>query len=99
MPYWLRGGIIGGGIALILIGFAYACPFISPDDSWGCTFSFYIPLIPFLPLLDNVEAVRSFFQDIPFALLPIFYIAILFIVGSFIGAILGYLKSKKKSTQ
>lgn len=99
IPYWLKGGIIGGGVTLIFVGLAYTCPFFSPDDGWGCAFSFYIPLIPFLPLLDNMEIARSFFQAIPFALLPIFYVVMWFIIGSLIGVVAGYIKSKKKNSQ
>ena len=99
LPYWLKGGIIGGGVTLVFVGLAYACPFFSPNDGWGCAFSFYIPLIPFFPLLDNMEIVRSFVQAIPFALLPILYIAIWFTVGSLVGFFVGYIKSKNKLAQ
>ena len=99
MPYWLKGGIIGGGLTLLSIGLAYACPFLTPDNDWGCALSFYIPMIPFIPLFDNVEIIReianSFFQNSPFILIHIVSIAVWFIVGSLIGTLVHFTRQKK----
>jgi len=93
-PYWLRGGVIGGGITFIFVTLFYSCSWLTPPDSWACLIPLFVsPMFPVAVLFDN----KFFSNDIPFVLLPVFSVTIWFFVGTLIGAFVGYLKSKKNN--
>jgi hypothetical protein len=85
-PYWLRGGVIGGGIALFLTILGFSCE---------AYFDFKYPGgLPVLCLPFEIVWVPTF-------ILPGGYIASVlfwFLVGSFVGVIVEKIKSKKKSS-
>ena len=99
-PYWLRGGVIGGGISLLFIGVTTLCTTSSTGyGAIGCLV-FFIP-IAYLPglLLQFYASVFYFGDPGLFAETHIFYTVVpfWFFVGSLIGALVGYVISKKKN--
>ena len=79
-PYWLRGGVIGAAIPAISLFLMVSCTYTT--QSYAC-FLLSIPLIPFYSLSNDLSVVLT-------------GIMIWFILGSFIGALVGHIKSKKK---
>ncbi|MDO8590612.1 MAG: hypothetical protein Q7R65_01395 [bacterium] len=94
-PYWLKGGVIGGGVTIISIGSLYTCTWVTTPGGFLCLpFLFISPMFPFLDLFDTNPYLRA----LPFSL-EITSIIFWFLVGSLIGALVGHIKSKKKTTQ
>lgn len=81
-PYWLKGGIIGVILLLILSLFAVA----TPKSDMGNVFSWAIILIAFPFMLTYEDS-----QMLNFILFPIYF----FILGAIIGWIVGKIKSKE----
>ncbi|MDO8590679.1 MAG: hypothetical protein Q7R65_01735 [bacterium] len=94
-PYWLKGGVIGGGITIISIIIVYSCGLF--DSDYFCLVPlFFSPMYLVVALLDNLE---SFFNiTISFEIWMLISVVIWFAIGSFIGSLVGFIKSKK-STQ
>lgn len=97
-PYWLRGGVIGGTIALIFVGFDYSCSLgvvAGPESGWQCApLELMTPLLPIVLISANMR----FLNNLPF--FPLFTamsFAFWFVGGALIGYIVGHIKSKKKS--
>ena len=81
-PYWLRGGVIGGGVVLLFHTLSFSCLyFFTFPGSWGLEcFPFAIPWIPFwfipnftsLPMI-SYEAIVFFAWFALGALVGIFF--------------------------
>ncbi|OHA43983.1 MAG: hypothetical protein A3G59_01550 [Candidatus Taylorbacteria bacterium RIFCSPLOWO2_12_FULL_47_20] len=101
-PYWLRGGIICGGIFVLLLVVIYSILFGTPEEpdwSWSLLFQLVnLSLFPSSPILERlfpsmerlfpsmVENTRAF---------QAFNFVVFFITGSLIGGIIGLFKNKK----
>ena len=88
-PYWLRGGVIGGGFAILSSVLSLSCLyFLASPGSWGFE---CIPIeIPWIPFW--------FFPSITFLPSIIYEVLVLvvwFSVAAFIGALVGYIKNKR----
>jgi hypothetical protein len=94
-PYWLRGGVIGGGVVLVWGLSIYACNWFVGGENFICLpLLFFSPLLPVASLLDYLYSTYTF--SFPFDFLVI-GIIVWFAVGVLIGVTVRYLKSKKKS--
>lgn len=97
-PYWLRGGVIGGGVALIYAVLLYSCAYsVSGYAVFGCMglFQLWGPAYP-------VGLIIAYFQPIfnyswiwaegysTFIAVPVW-----FVFGSLIGTFIGFVKNKK----
>ncbi len=94
-PYWLRGGVIGGGVALVSAILSRLCGFLFVTQGYGglgleC-FPFSIPWIPFLFTLPG----SLWIFELPSVVYLSIGIIIWFLVGSLVGALVGYIKIKK----
>ncbi len=98
-PYWLRGGIIGGIIALLLALLATTCLISIPGEAGiVCLF---LPLGPLFPEF-FFGYVQFEFVDFSIYFSDLFYVflmhmtsfIILFFFGSLVGWIIGKIKSK-----
>ena len=96
-PYWLRGGVIGGGVTLVSVFLFYSC--ILLDTSHGSflclPFLFISPMFPFIDLFDT----NPYFHALPVYSMEVTSIVIYFISGSLLGLLVGYIKKKKNLTQ
>src|SRR3989344_3025064 len=95
--YWLRGGIICGGIFVLLLVVIYSILFWAPEEpdwSWSLLFQLVnLSLFPSSPILEclfpsMVENTKAF---------QAFNFVVFFITGSLIGGIIGLFKNKKSS--
>lgn len=95
MPYWLRGGVIGGGITLVSIIFFYSCVLLdNSSGSFLCLpFLFFSPMLPFINLFDTSPYLRT----LPFFSMEITSMVVWFIVGALIGTFIGYKKRARRS--
>ncbi|MBI2889052.1 MAG: hypothetical protein HYY10_03975 [Candidatus Liptonbacteria bacterium] len=93
-PYWLRGGAIGGGTALIYLVLLYTCP----GGGFGCLIFFYVigPVYPVAWLMTLVSPVFNYGDAFAEAYAPIVSVPFWFVLGSIIGLVVGYVKSKKR---
>ncbi|KKU58632.1 MAG: hypothetical protein UX81_C0020G0016 [Parcubacteria group bacterium GW2011_GWA2_47_12] len=91
-PYWLRGGVIGGGVALLTI---IATPVFCSSPNIVCVF-FEIPILPIYPLLALLfPFFDSFSLELHHSYFSFFSTVVMiswFIVGSILGALIGYIK-------
>ncbi|MBM3256921.1 MAG: hypothetical protein FJY98_01155 [Candidatus Liptonbacteria bacterium] len=91
-PYWLRGGVIGGVIALISSILTHICEF------QGIGLDCVLVGFPWLVLTPIFLWQLPFFN---FALITLYPLTILigigiyFFLGSFVGNIIGYIKKRK----
>ncbi len=92
-PYWLRGGVIGGGIIVLSSILSLSCLyFLTPPTSWGFEcLPFAIPSLPIIEVLLLSPTTYSFSSATVLSI----EVAIYFILGSLIGAFVGYIKKKK----
>lgn len=99
MPYWLRGGIIAGGLTLISYFLYYSCSIAtvnSGPESWACLpYLIFSPMFPFAVLFDTNQFIRSLPKEQVIFLLPIVSVISWFIIGALIGLIVKYIKLKK----
>ncbi|MCR4334776.1 MAG: hypothetical protein NUV47_03575 [Patescibacteria group bacterium] len=89
MPYWLKGGVIGGGVAFVfylLVSFCF--------DYFCLVFYIVSPIYPVIFLLNLLAPVFGYSWIFAEVYAPILSIPIWFIIGSLIGAIVGYIKKK-----
>ncbi|MDO8482896.1 MAG: hypothetical protein Q7S86_03705 [bacterium] len=93
-PYWLRGGVIGGTVEVLFSGFlGEAC------NSLGCLIGSYGPLIFVLKLLEFMSVPVVDFDFSSFSVLGRVLIFLTwFLYGAVIGLLVGYIKSKRKSS-
>ena len=97
-PYWLKGGVIGGGVGIIYETLLYSCSLISSWGSFGCGVAVLVagPLYPVwwleskMPMFYVFEQVELYRQ--------LTDITILFVFGSIVGILINYFKSNKKSS-
>ena len=93
-PYWLRGGVIGGGITLLSYVLSISCLyFLTSTDSWGLEcLPFAIPWIPFWFVPDLTSLSLSSVNY------GIIVVAIWFLAGSVIGATWNHIKNRYYAT-
>ena len=92
-PYWLKGGVIGGGVTLVSVILFYSCLlFVGWQVNFVCLpFLFVSPMFPFIDLFDN----NPFLHTLPRFSFEVLGIIIWFIIGALIGAFVDYIKSRK----
>ncbi|MCR4334778.1 MAG: hypothetical protein NUV47_03585 [Patescibacteria group bacterium] len=92
MPYWLKGGVIGGGVLIVSYILSTSCLYLfTSSDSWGLEcLLFSIPSIPIINILLSFPSSYSFSSLLIFSI----ELVIWFLIGSLIGAIVGYIKKK-----
>ncbi|KKU78195.1 MAG: hypothetical protein UY03_C0002G0021 [Parcubacteria group bacterium GW2011_GWA2_47_64] len=96
-PYWLRGGIITVGITIVDILLMYSCDlFTSGYSSLGCGLVFAV-FGPIFPLFLFSESFGPF--PISTEVFMMIGVIVWFIIGSLVGLLIGYIKSKKKNVQ
>ncbi len=105
LPYWLKGGVIGGGIALACYLLMNSCFLLSSIGlkagevgfSYYCS-AFYIlgPAYPTAWLINLFEPILHYSWTSAEVYAPVLSIPLWFILGSFIRILVGYIKSKKK---
>lgn len=88
-PYWLRGGVIGGGVAL---SFAFISPFFCVPLGFICL----ILSVPTLPLFPFVEVLALNSDNLLRVIVPAITATVWFIAGSVTGSLVSYIHSKKK---
>ena len=81
MKSWLKGGLIGGGIAILieLLNFLLAFFMITT-----------LPLYKVYYFLNRTAGTTSYYQNV------LIFIIICFIIGAIIGLIIGKIKNRKK---
>jgi len=97
MPYWLRGGIIGGGVTFAFVLLFYSCTLLDTpsNGSFLCLpFLLISPLLPFVDLFDN----NAFFHSLPVFSMEITAVVVWFVLGALVGNLVSYIKSKKGNT-
>lgn len=107
-PYWLRGGVIGGGAAIVSGIMFFVCPialsvfFATPlsdepgmanDADFACVaILLFSPLTPVAVIWDD----NPFLDRLPPLLLPVVSAALWFPLGAVLGAIIGTIKKNRK---
>ena len=103
-PYWLRGGVIGGGIALICYLLVYGCfnyiGFLLGSGAEEIVLQCFIlyvvgPIFPtgwFIVLAGSLFGDYGLFAEV---YSPILSIPAWFIMGSLVGMVIGLFKNKK----
>ncbi|MBI2888946.1 MAG: hypothetical protein HYY10_03420 [Candidatus Liptonbacteria bacterium] len=93
-PYWLRGGVIGGGIAIISAALTELCASQIPSLGYSSLGFECLPLaIPWIPLWPALWALKI--QNT--ATLFFIGVVIWFFLGSLIGTLVGYIKKRKSA--
>lgn len=98
-PYWLRGGVIGGGVTLLYVLLVYSCDYTTSGYSsldCGLTFLVFGPIYPIFLL--GVFFVGTLDIPSPFETLMMISVVAWLIIGALIGLLVGYLKSRKKNS-
>lgn len=92
-PYWLKGGVIGGGVAVLFSILSFSCLyFLTSPGSWGFEcLPFALPFLPIINFLFRFPATYSF----PSVIITVIEIALYFTAGSLLGVLVYYIKSKK----
>ena len=90
-PYWVRGGVIGGGIALLSAGLTDLCEYLVVVPGYTglgleCL-PFAAPWVPFWFLGNTTSLSTTVYTAVG--------VVIWFIFGSFIGQLVGIIKKKK----
>lgn len=93
LPYWLKGGVVGGGVVFISVVLTQFCEYqiLVPGYSglgFEC-FPFAVPWIPFW-FIPNFVSLKIYEGAV---------ILIWFASGSVLGYLFGYIKSKKLSNK
>ncbi|MDO8482894.1 MAG: hypothetical protein Q7S86_03695 [bacterium] len=98
-PYWLRGGVIGGGVTLLFVVLFYSCGLFDTDsESFFCLpFIIVSPSFPFAILFDKLNPIFQY--QLPFIIMPVVSVLSWFIFGSFVGLLVGHIKRKKNLVQ
>lgn len=89
-PSWLKGGIIGAGLAMAALPLATLCAFtIGNLIGWWCWLWFYVPVVPIvLWLFDGINPLSAPVSNAV-------GVAIWFLGGCLVGWIVGIIKSRK----
>ena|SRR5436190_22972795 len=87
-PYWLRGGVIGGGIALVsgLMGCG--------EPTLLC-YIFSAPSLPLFPLYPFFIAVMAAHPALATFFMLATVVILWFLLGSILGLLIGLVKNKK----
>lgn len=93
-PYWLRGGVIGGGVAFLFVFLLVLCEQTTEKSGGGSGFSDLICIPLVWPVLPIEIIVPSFLDTFSGMTLIVASIVLWFSIGSLIGALVGH---KKKS--
>ncbi len=91
-PYWLRGGVIGGGIALVSTILTHFCEFqgLGPDCVLvSIPWLILVPVLLWHPPFSNLPLAAFYPFTIPIG------IGIYFFLGAVVGGWVGYLKKHK----
>ena len=101
IPYWLRGGLIVGAITLASAFLLYSCDSLInatvhdiSGESVGFVclpFALISPMLPF----ETIVYLNPISYGLPTISLPIISVIFWFIIGSCIGGIVQYIKSRK----
>ena len=96
-PYWLRGGVIGGGVTLVSVFLVYSCDLLDTSTgSFFCLIPLVLsPMFPFVWLVDT----NSQLSALPGIFLPIISIVGWFLIGSLLGVLVEYIKSRRKGSR
>ena len=89
-PHWLRGGVIGGGVALVFYLIVSFC-----FDYFCLVFYIISPIYPVIFLLNLLGPIFNYSWIYAEVYAPIVSIPIYFILGSIIGALIGYIKKSR----
>lgn len=101
--YWLRGGLVAGGIALAYLLLLYSCGAANsflhggPED-WGFSmlcmglFGELGPTMPTVWFLSALQPILHFSDALIEVYAPALSVLVFFVVGTVIGAFLGLLK-------
>jgi len=92
-PYWLRGGVIGGVIGILPLVAILFCSF-----GFGCVSLFLAPLFPIRVLIGFSDPIFHYNWTFTEGYAPIINIILWFFTGSLVGALVGYIKSRKKNS-
>lgn len=107
LPYWLKGGIIGGVFALVFIILFFSCIYLtgfSSNDYEVLSCGIFLIFGPIQFTLWLLNILNSILNTDPMSSSNIFPLEILipmtilisFILGSFLGIIIDLIKSKKR---
>lgn len=88
-PYWLRGGVIGGGVAILSAALSDVCANIFSESLNLVCLLFVLPWIPFWYLPITL---------LPTTIFSIIGIVTWFIVGALAGSVFDSIKKKKSSS-
>ncbi len=87
-PYWVRGGVIGGGVALLSTVVSFLV--CSSPDLLCTVLSFQtFPLLPLVPFTINIP------NDLFSAFVVIGSTVVWFLIGAILGGVIGRLEKKK----
>jgi len=95
-PYWLKGGIISVGIAILST--LVLIPFGTPESGWFSYYSIpmFIGAMPLVVLLALISGMNDYAISNAFPGAFLLYAAITyFLVGALVGLIYGKIKSKR----
>ncbi|GEM_PF-2054554 len=94
-PYWLRGGVIGGGVTIADILLLSSCNFITSGHS---TFGCGLVYVVFGPLWPVALLIKYFGFVFPSErVLIIIAVVTWFTVGAVVGTLTSFVKKKKSS--
>lgn len=91
-PYWLRGGVIGGGVAVVA---GILSSFFCAPLGFFC----FILSIPTIPLFPFVEELALLSNNLLKVVIPTTTIIMWFFVGSLLGLFVNFVKNKKAHTK
>ncbi len=96
-PSWLRGGVIAGGITFVFVFLYYSCSFLVSGYSGMLCVAFVMigPIYPAGLILNLLGPVFHYSSGFAEANMVVFSVPFWFIIGSLIGALVGYIKSRK----
>ncbi len=98
-PYWLRGGVIGGGVALLFVVLFFSCSLVITPGGFLCLpFILVSPLYPIAMFIDSIPDNHRVLPPL-FLTLPILSFLLWFIVGAAIAATIKLVKKDSQATK
>jgi hypothetical protein len=94
-PYWLRGGVIGGGIALIFVALFFGCSLLIKPAGFLCLP--FVLISPLYPIATFIDSIPNNHQVLPplFITLPALSFLLWFVVGAIVAALIKLIKKGK----